>query len=457
MQESWWCLVWVCLGLAGCSGASTPPPSFSDAAWGDLTPQGQDVDLVVTDSSVADHGPDSPSRVPDGPPARPYTFYRINHILSTGQSLAVGDQGCPALSTTQPFSNLMFNTGVLAGGTGLSTFVPLVEIEVETMSSGLANLVSQLARQEVFKGAAPPEDSHDVLVSCSGMGGAAYTELKQGTIPFLQGLAQVKAAKQISETLGHTYVVRALTVVHGEADHSLDNTTYGLDLIAWQADYEKEVCAITGQTEPVPMLQTQVSSWTAYGDETSVIPGAQLAASVNKPTKIVLVGPKYFLPYCSDGVHLTAEGYREMGEHYAKVYRRLVLEGKGWEPLRPTGVTRKGAVITISFHVPSPPLVLDTQRVSDPGDMGFEYWDSSPVSPPITSVALDGPTRVRITLAEVPTAQVKRIRYAWRGKPGNSAGPLSGPRGNLRDSDATPSRHGYKLYNWAIHFEHPVP
>lgn len=452
-----WCLVWVCL-VAGCSGSSAPPPSFIDDAAGDVAPLvGPDVGVAVMDSAVPDLGPDRSVQVLDGPPAVPFTYYRVNHILSTGQSLAVGDQGTPVLSTIQPFSNLMFNTGVLAGGTGLSTFVPLVELGVETMSSGLANLVSQLARQQVFKGEAPPKDSHDLLVSGSGMGGAAYTELKQGTVPFLQSLAQVKAAKLITEALGHSYVVRAVTVVHGEQDHSLDNTKYGLDLIAWQADYEKGILAITGQTEPVPMLQTQVSSWTAYGDETSDIPGAQLAASIKNPAKIVLVGPKYFLPYCSDGVHLTNEGYREMGEHYAKVYRRLIMEGKGWEPLRPTGVTRKGAVITISFHVPSPPLVLDTQLVSDPGSKGFEYWDSSPVSPLITSVTVDGPTRVRITLAEVPTAKVKRIRYAFSGKPGNNAGPLSGPRGNLRDSDATPSRHGYKLYNWAIHFEHPVP
>jgi len=28
---------------------------------------------------------------------------------------------------------------------------------------------------------------------------------------------------------------------------------------------------------------------------------------------------------------------------------------------------------------------------------------------------------------------------------------------NLRDSDATPSRHGYPLFNWAVHFDEPVP
>ena len=50
-----------------------------------------------------------------------------------------------------------------------------------------------------------------------------------------------------------------------------------------------------------------------------------------------------------------------------------------------------------------------------------------------------------------------RIRYAHTGGVGQPAGPTTGARGNLRDSDATPSRHGYPLFNWAVHFDEPVP
>jgi hypothetical protein len=31
-----------------------------------------------------------------------------------------------------------------------------------------------------------------------------------------------------------------------------------------------------------------------------------------------------------------------------------------------------------------------------------------------------------------------------------------GPRGNLRDSDTSPSQYGYELFNWAVHFDVPV-
>jgi hypothetical protein len=384
----------------------------------------------------------------------------VNHVLVTGQSLAVGVAGAPALSLTQPFGNVMFNTGVMAGGEGLESFEPLVEGDnipgskaiVETMSSAFANLVSELAR-------ADGADAHDVLVSVHAAGAKPYARLKKGTKAYANGMAQVAAARDIAKKLGKTYVVRAVANVHGESDHAEKSTRYLADLIEWQADYEKDIKALTGQVEPVPMFHTQISSWTRMmkGTETSAIPAAQLAAHLTSNGKIILVGPKYHLRYAKDGVHLTSEGYRHMGEDYAKAYRRVVLEGKRWEPVRPISTARDGAVITVKFVVPVPPLVLDTSLVSDPGGYGFEYSDSSASSPSITKVEVTAPDTVVITLSSVPTGDDRRLRYAFTGIKGARSGPQTGARGNLRDSDATRSRSGHPLYNWCVHFDEPVP
>ena len=180
------------------------------------------------------------------------------------------------------------------------------------------------------------------------------------------------------------------------------------------------------------------------GTETSAIPGAQLAAHVTSGGKVVLVGPKYHLQYSKDGVHLTSEGYRHMGEDYAKAYRRVVLEGKRWEPLRPIATTRDGAVITVKFAVPAPPLVLDTSLVTDPGNYGFEYSDSSASSPAITKVEVTEPDTVVITLSAVPTGDDRHLRYAFTGIKGARSGPQTGARGNLRDSDAARSRSRHR-------------
>ncbi|HVJ92741.1 MAG TPA: sialate O-acetylesterase [Labilithrix sp.] len=384
----------------------------------------------------------------------------INHVLITGQSLAVGVSGAPPLSLTQPFGNLMFNTGVMAGANELERFEPLVEGDtipgskavVETMSSGFANLVAERAR-------ADGGNVHDLLVSVSASGAKPYSRLKKGTKPYDDALAQVVAGRDISQKMGKSYAVLAVLNVHGESDHAEKKTDYLQNLLEWQADYERDVRALTGQREPVPMFHTQISSWTRLmkGTETSAIPGAQLAAHVESGGKIVLVGPKYHLSYSKDGVHLTSEGYRHMGEDYAKAYHRVVVEGKRWEPLRPIAITREGERITVKFAVPVPPLVLDTELVSDPGDYGFEYSDASASSPRITRVEVTAPDTVVVTLSAVPTADDRHLRYAFTGTRGARSGPQTGARGNLRDSDATPSRSGQRLYNWCVHFDQPVP
>ncbi|AKU99528.1 Endo-1,4-beta-xylanase Z precursor [Labilithrix luteola] len=397
-----------------------------------------------------------------------FVHYDINHVLGTGQSLSVGSVGTPPLTLTQPYDNLSFVTGVMTEATGLTSFIPLVEgdlctgttIAVETMSSGMANLVTKMARESLLVDQPAGKTSHDLLVSVHGLGGIAYSGLKKGTSAYATGMAQVTAGKALTTDAGKSYVVRAVTNVHGESDHVALNANYAADLAQWQADYEADVKALTGQSEPIPMFQTQMSSWTKLGtplSTTSAIPLAQLAAHVASGGKIVLVGPKYHLPYAPDGVHLTNVGYRHMGEDYAKAYRRVVMEGKPWEPIRPRTITRKGAVITVTFHVPSPPLALDTTRVTDPGNYGFEYVDDSDVTPGIDEIVVSSADTVTITLFSAPTGANARLRYAYRGIPGAPGGPKTGPRGNLRDSDSTASRNGDPLYNWCVHFDEPVP
>lgn len=369
----------------------------------------------------------------------------VHHVLGTGQSLSLGTAGGPPLSTTPSGNSRRFNTGVVPGGTNLTFMVPIIENTVETMSSGMAALSSALSAE-----------SHDMLVSCHGVGNTAYAGLAKGTAPYIEGMAQVSAAKAICASHGLSYDISAVTVVHGESDHVRGNLSYDSDLATWQSDYETDTQALTGQTSPVPMLHTQMSSWTHYGQATSVIQQAQLDASVAAPDKLVLVCPKYFLSYAADGVHLTNIGYRHMGEYYGKAYYRVVVEGNIWQPLRPLTATLSGAEITVEFLVPAPPLVIDTVLVTDPGDNGFEFYDDSGSPPAISSVAIVGPSTVKVTLAVAPTGANKRLRYAYTGTPGANAGPTTGARGNLRDSDATASLVGNHLYNWCVHFDMAV-
>lgn len=375
----------------------------------------------------------------------------VHHVLITGQSLSLGATST-VVSVVQPYTNVSFNAGVRAGGVNLTGFIPLVELwdgsQGETIASGLANLVAAQAQEQ--------GGDHVMLVSAHGASGQPYTVIKKGTQAFADGMAQVTAGMTIAPTLGQVHMVRGVTVVHGESDHLLGNLGYADNLLAFQADYEADIGAIVGVLRPLPLFVCQMSSFTALGTASSAIPSLQLAAAKARPDRVFVVGPKYFMPY-TDGVHLTGDGERWLGEYYAKAYRKVLIAGERWVPLQPQTITREGAVITIGFAVPAPPLVLDELLVSNPGNYGFEFADASGMPPAITEVALVDATTVRVTLASPPVAGNRRIRYAFTGAPGAPGGPMTGARGNLRDSDPTASLNGYLLYNWAVHFDEAVP
>jgi hypothetical protein len=433
----------------------------------------------------APNAPGDPNN-PGDPSAVPYVHFDINHVLSTGQSNSVAHEGRPVLSTTQPYSNLMFDVGVMTSGScegegcrayqKPSSLVPLVEGDtfwwpVETMSSGMANEATKLATTKYGK------PSHTILMSLAGRNGLTYWCLRKGGCNFIdptyvnafdESLMQVADAMAMAKAQNKSYVVRAVTTVHGESDDyayatntqefPLDGTdgshqsvkSYADGLIEWQKDYEAAVKQKTGQTIAVPLLVSQHSGWNDIA--TSAVAMLQYEAHVRSKGKVVLVTAGYPLDYNADCRHYSNHGERMLGEYFAKAYTRIVVEGKPFEPVHPKSVTLAGAVITAKFHVPKPPLVFDTQYVTDPGNYGFEVASDSGATLAIAKVELTGPDTVTITLASAPSGK-PHLRYAYRTVPHTCPGRTQGARGNLRDSDDTPSQGGYQLFNWGVHFD----
>ncbi len=479
-------------GAASGLDASAPPPDAADAA----------------DASV----------LPDASPTPSYKHYDINHVLSTGASDSVANGGSPVITTTQPFGNLSFDTGVMTAGTcngngckvfqTPTSFVPLVEGDrffnygVETISSGLANQASVFA-SAWFAKVGLPAVPHDVLVSLHGRSGNEYWCLRQQTAdvsagcnlcyyastlgylpPFEEALMQVQSAKALAQAAGKSYVVRAVTAIHGQGEsdsneqnftflHSTDGsgrrlTSYTDALLDWQQDYDTKVRQITGQAEHIPLFVSQFGSMTTA---TSIIPQRQLDAHRLSGGKVVLVAPNYPFPHYTDCNHYTNHSQRWLGAYFAKAYQRVVVEGGTWEPTRPTSISRAGNIITVKYVVPVPPLVIDTQRVDASNDKfpvpplyGFVYRDST-MSASITDVAVTAPDTVTITLSAAPTGQSRILRYAFESQlpEFRCPGPTSGARGNLRDSDTSVAYHldangkPYELFNWSVAFQLDVP
>ncbi len=373
----------------------------------------------------------------------------INQILSTGQSLSVGVASTPALTTTQPYSNLMLSGG--SGGIGAGgSFIPLVESSVETISSAMANTIT----------ANDSGNDFDVAVSLHGVSGYVYSQLKKGTGPYSTGMSQVTNAKSAAISLGRTSRVIGVTTIHGETDNynGVSGATYQGYLEEWQNDYDTDVKAITGQSNEVIMFLDQMSSFmSSYAnDATSEIPIYQLYAAEDNPGEIVLVSPKYFFSY-SDRHHLTGASSRWLGEYYGKVIKKVVIDHESWRPLSPDAATRSGNIINVDFHVPSGVLAFDTTLVSARTNKGFEYYDST-ASATISNVEILDSDTVRITLSGTPTGSNQRIRYAYTGVPGTDTGAQNAgsAAGNLRDTDSYPSLYGNTLYNWAVHFDEAI-
>lgn len=381
----------------------------------------------------------------------------LNTIISTGQSLAIGRVGSPALSTTQPYNNVMLSgagsgptneTG--GGGRGLGTsLIPLVEVGQESIGSSMANGITHLTG----------DDNYQIGVINNANGGTAYSGLKKGSSRYTLGMGQLDNISAAAETAGKQVRVIGVTNIHGETDN-MNGVTYAQYkdyLEEWQSDYQTDVFAKTGQTGVLPMFTDQMSTCTSpysNGKTTCHIAQAQLDASEENPGKIILVGPKYFFNYI-DQHHLTNSSYRWLGEYYAKVMYKVLIEGETWRPLSPDSATISGSEIFVNFHVPAGQLQFDTTMEPLKTNYGFEYYDSAS-SASITNVEIIDTDTVKITLSNTPTGSDQRIRYAYTGVTGVNGGEAAAPRGNLRDTDPAPSQYGNTLYNWAVHFDEPL-
>lgn len=384
----------------------------------------------------------------------------IWHVIGNGQSLSEG-QGSAA-RTAGLYNNKMFSSGIKpANGAALTAFTNASEQTTERGNVSATNLVTGLARS--IAGTNPDPDKQDVqfLISHVGYGAKALIYLKKNptidgneTTSYANAIQQVTAAKTIANGLGYGYEVLVMPFHHGESDDygSRSAPFYGAQLEQFWLDYNTDIKAITGQTRDLTMFITQCSSHQRFnGSAYSSIEVYKLFKLF--PLRYVLICPKYFMSYSDAVAHLDTNGQNMMGDLVGAAMAQHFLEGNPWKPLYPTSITRSGATLTVVFHAPVEPIVLDTTAVTNPGSFGFEYVNTSNVAVAINSVAIDNSNTLSIVLT---TATAGKLRYAYTGTVGAAPGPTAGPRGNLRDSANYTNTYNLPLSNWCVHFEEDV-
>ena len=389
--------------------------------------------------------------------------YTVNHVFCYGQSLSVG-QALPIQSGTAKFDHLMFTRGMRPQydypaetvAQWYAALVPAVEALSptqpslgETPSRGTGDAIKELIEAE--DGKAHTDHEYKLLLSNPGFGALTIVQLSKGTTHFSRMVQQAQYGLSLANAQGDTYAVQAVTWIQGESDY-LSGTTQAAYLSALNtlvSDIQTDLKAVTGQSKRIAVIGYQVASHiNGASDDIPDIALAQLeCAEAN--ANFFIATPMYHFPY-ADGFHLTGPGSQWLGAYLGLAYKRIVIDGEDWSPVRPIASVRQGSIAEVRFHVPKGRLVFDTTTVADQPSKGFQLVDSGGSPLTISNVEIVDFDRVRITAAASIPAGAK-LRYAWQG---NSAVGL----GNLRDTQGDtiafdPEGVNRPLHNWCVIFE----
>ncbi|WP_339429514.1 sialate O-acetylesterase [Pseudomonas taetrolens] len=374
---------------------------------------------------------------------------KLLHIPSHGQSLSLGTHS--AVFTTQyVVANRVFTTALglrqsdtlQAVALDPASVLPLKPLVSTLQETPHTQLCASLARHRDV-----PADA-GVIGSCHGVGATTIQNLYKGSVSYANLMTTVAQCKAYATARGYGYEVPFVDWIQGEANTNGSQGAYLTALLLLQSDLTTDIGAISGQPN-IPLVLCQMSSWTTKNVTTSYVPHEQLQAALENPTKFICAGPKYWLDYHTDGVHLTGKGSVQLGAMH-RAPAAAAIARKTWLPTHCTKAVRNGATVTLTFFTPEGPLVSDTFNVSDPGNLGIRWIDSA-YSATVSSAQVNADNTVTVTLSAVPTGAAQKIGIADLGIAGALGGPMTGPRSCLRDSNTERDPLGSPFYNWACH------
>jgi len=447
------------LAVAASACGSDPSPGGTpgaDASADDVT---TGTDAPAVDGALPGDAAPQPEAGRDAAPAPP-PFDWVG-VIGTGQSLSVGATAS-SLSTTQPFHNLKLKddgpdpkypiddagapqwsttpltepirAGVAGTGPGYNDGQYPNNIAGETPHSGMANALTTLY---TARGGTPEYvTAHSVV----GWSGHCLSDIDKvgGKRAYPASLHEAGIFAGLAKGAGKTFGYGGIILTHGECDAG--NKAYGAGLFTLWQNYNDDLKAVTGQKKDVVLFVSQQSTvgTNDYGNSAVQV----WRAGVDHPGQIVCIGPKYQYVYSSDNLHFQAPGYLRLGEKHAEVFDLVVNQGVAWKPVQPKNIARAGAVLTIDFDVPNPPLAWD-EHITAPHQTvnpewakgrGFEVKDAGGARLAISDVAIQG-TTVVLTLAAAPTGKISVAYAVTQDGTGLQGGTDQGARGQLRDSD----------------------
>ena len=302
--------------------------------------------------------------------------------------------------------------------------VPGRETNSETYASAM---ISQIIAYEDALGL-PPAAYAVVNVARAS---ATYNQIKKPTNPYNNAIAAVTALKKIFGQV----TVFAVAGDHGE-DNSADSAaTYKAYKQEIYDDWNADLCAVTGQTGPIPFFLVQVPTLSTnglgQGVQDAIVSLHQDAVALPANRRIYAACPRYQVGY-GDELHVASLGGVKIGALLGQAIAET-LYGSGHSPVYMTGASAAAGVITVTTSAAfaleegSTPAGTPTGTVK-----GFIVTDAGGTPRTVNSASAVGTT---IQLAVPGAAAGDKVKYARTDINASAVGP--GGWGNFRDSRPT--------------------
>lgn len=386
-------------------------------------------------------------------------------FICYGQSWTMG-YDTNAIVSEQRYDNLMLDSGLKNNpatdlNVSATSFAPLAEDTTyassaqttkcgETPCTAQTDIVKQLLQSE--NGISDTDVKYQIFSSAPGMGNKSLEELAYGTDYYNRMIDVVRTANNIARAQGKVFVVPAISWAQGRATNN--DATYYDQLEELRVHIETDVKAITGQTIPVKLIAWQA----VFGNTTPRRFYDRYVYASEKYENIICSGTFYNYEHvANNNLHLKANSQDWLGCQFGIAYKRSIIDGKKFIPLKPKKAEVYGNIVYVDFYVPVKPLIFDTTLVAEATNKGFQIIDANSTEKSITSVEIVSPDRVKLVCSS-DVASTDHIVYGNVGDTNYS--PTTGKRGNLRDSQniAYKNHNNVNLpcYNWCVVFDKTI-
>jgi len=376
------------------------------------------------------------------------------HVIITGQSLSVGGSTLtqPPVTTTPaaPYGAMVFNGGPKYDMA--YTVSTLQDSDLSYLVPAVENIGKRSGQESDCSGCVErvfAQTQKTSVISATGSSGTSLANISEGTATFEATKKCMAAAYNVAQSMGMRYRP-VLLFIHGNEDAGLGTAkdVYKDRMKRLREAYEAYYQTLTGSaSDALVMFIEQFSNASVQAGATNantnlIIGAAQYEMARDYPAYYIFSGTQYARPY-GDKDHLTALGYRADGE-VAGLSIAAYIKSNVRRALTPKTFTQTSTEIVIELTGGVGAAVIDTARVSNPGNFGFTVEGAT-----ITGVTLENGNTVRIAKTGTATS----VAYAYTGNRANNPGPQTGSRGCIHDSATETSRYGaLPLYNDLVAF-----